>query len=131
MEDSILAQAKHDAVLIGEHFSAWRRLNGLKLVDLAERSGVSVNTIHDLENGKGGTGLIAVLAIARVLGVDNLRPDDPDEPPHYKSERMLLLETLELEIGERDSKIRDLEIETLEASIKAHNAFLGESDDKD
>ena len=92
MEDSILAQAKHDAVLIGEHFSAWRRLNGLKLVDLAERSGVSVNTIRDLENGKGGTGLIAVLAIARVLGVDNLRPDDPDEPPHYKSERMLLLE---------------------------------------
>jgi transcriptional regulator with XRE-family HTH domain len=78
VEDSIPASAKHDSALIGEHFSAWRRPNGLKLVDLAERSGVSVNTLRDLENGKGRTGLIAVLAIARVLGVDNLRPEALD-----------------------------------------------------
>jgi hypothetical protein len=60
-----------------------------------------------------------------------LDPDDPDEPPYYKSARMLLLETLELDIGERDSEIRDLEIEALEASIKAHNAYLGEPGDEE
>ena len=60
-----------------------------------------------------------------------LESDDPDEPPYYKSARMLLLETLELEIGERDSEIRNLEIEALEASIRAHEAYLGEPDDED
>lgn len=73
-----MSQARQDAVLIGEHFSAWRRLKGMKLVDLAKRSGVSVNTIRDLENGKGGTGLVAVLTIARVLGVDALMPEALD-----------------------------------------------------
>lgn len=64
--------------MIGEHFSVWRRLRGLKLAEVAAQSGISVNTIRGLEGGKGGTGLIAVLAIARVLGIENLRPEALD-----------------------------------------------------
>ena len=56
VENSIPARGKHDAVVIGGHFSAWRRLNGLKLVDLAERSGVSVKTIRDLRMAAEGQG---------------------------------------------------------------------------
>lgn len=57
---------------MGEHFSDWRKLTGLKVTEVAERAGVSANTIRDLEAGKGGTSLITVLAVARILGVDQL-----------------------------------------------------------
>ncbi len=57
---------------VGEYFSDWRKLHGLKVAEVAERAGVSVNTVRDLEVGKGGTSLITVLTVARILGVDNL-----------------------------------------------------------
>lgn len=72
MKGPIAAAAKHDAVLIGEHFSAWRRLRGLKLIEVSKLSGFSMNTLRDLESGKGGTGLMAV------LGIENLRPEALD-----------------------------------------------------
>lgn len=70
MKRYVPARTQRAAVRVGEHFSDWRKLNGLKMSEVAERAGVSVNTIRDLEAGKGGTSLITVLTVARVLGVD-------------------------------------------------------------
>lgn len=72
MKRYVPAKTQRAAVRVGEHFSDWRKLNGLKVTEVAERAGVSVNTIRDLEAGKGGTSLITVLTVARILGVDQL-----------------------------------------------------------
>lgn len=72
MKRYVPAKTQRAAVRVGEHFSDWRKLNGLKVAEVAERAGVSVNTIRDLEAGKGGTSLITVLTVARILGVDHL-----------------------------------------------------------
>ena len=72
MKRYIPAKTQRAARQLGDHFSDWRKLNGLKIAEVAERAGVSVNTIRDLEAGKGGTSLLTVLSVARVLGVDSL-----------------------------------------------------------
>lgn len=72
MKPYIPAKTQRAAKQIGVHFSDWRKLNGLKISEVAERAGVSVNTIRDLESGKGGTSLMTVLSVARILGVENL-----------------------------------------------------------
>ncbi len=72
MQKHIPAKTRREAIQIGEHFSDWRKLTGLKLSEVAERAGVSINTVRDLESGKGSTSLINVLQVARVLSVDHL-----------------------------------------------------------
>lgn len=42
-------------------------------------------------------------------------PDDPDQQPYCKSERMLLLEACDEALRDREGDIRDLEIEAFEA----------------
>jgi len=66
---------------MGEHFSTWRKLQGLTEAQLADRAGVSRGTIRRLEGASGGVSLENVLRIARALGVlDELtRSVDPFE----------------------------------------------------
>jgi transcriptional regulator with XRE-family HTH domain len=47
----------------------WRKLRGLTQVQLADRAGVSPNTLRRLERGDGGITLENVLRILRALGV--------------------------------------------------------------
>lgn len=53
---------------VGEHLSAWRRLNQLTVAEVADRAGVGESTVLRLERGQGAT-LENVLRVARALGV--------------------------------------------------------------
>ncbi len=47
----------------------WRKLRGLTQAQLADRAGVSPNTVRRLEHADGGIALENVLRILRALGV--------------------------------------------------------------
>jgi len=66
---------------IVENIVVWRKLRGLTQVQLADRAGISVNTLRRLEDGDGGVAFEKILRVLRVLGVlDNLaRALDPYE----------------------------------------------------
>ena len=66
---------------IVEDIVVWRKLRGLTQVQLADRAGISVNTLRRLEGGDGGVTFENVLRILRSLGtLDNLaRALDPYE----------------------------------------------------
>lgn len=53
----------------GEHVATWRRLQRLTSQQLAERAGVSRDTISRLENGDPSVGFEVVLRVARALGL--------------------------------------------------------------
>lgn len=61
--------------------ATWRKLRGLTQAQLADRAGVSRDTIVRLERGDGGVGIETLLRVLRALGVlDNLvRALDPYE----------------------------------------------------
>lgn len=54
---------------IGNHLSTWRRIEGITARELAERAGVSVDTVSRLEHGDPSIGLGKVLAVSRVVGI--------------------------------------------------------------
>ena len=60
---------KRSAATIGEHLSTWRRIEGIPARELAERAGVSVDTISRLEHGDPSVGLGKVLAVSRIIGI--------------------------------------------------------------
>ena len=53
---------------VGTHLAVWRKLRRLTAAQVADRAGVSVNTVLRLEGGSGAT-LENVLRISRALGV--------------------------------------------------------------
>jgi len=54
---------------MADHVVVWRKLRGLTQVQLADRAGLSPNTLRRLEDGDGGISLENVLRILRALGV--------------------------------------------------------------
>ena len=54
---------------VAEDLVAWRKLRGLTQAQLADRAGVSVNTLRRLEDGGGGVTFENVFRILRGLGV--------------------------------------------------------------
>lgn len=54
---------------LGGHAIAWRKLNGLTAALVAERAGVSRETLRAVETGKGTVSSENLLRILRVLGV--------------------------------------------------------------
>jgi transcriptional regulator with XRE-family HTH domain len=54
---------------IGEQLVAWRKLQGLTTVQVADRAGISRNTLRRIETGDAGVSLQAFLSVARALGV--------------------------------------------------------------
>ncbi|GAA2909023.1 transcriptional regulator [Actinoplanes cyaneus] len=57
------------AASIGEQFVVWRKLHGLTAVQVAERAGISRNTLRRVETGDPGVSMLAFLSVARALGV--------------------------------------------------------------
>lgn len=53
---------------IGEHLTAWRKLQSLTAEQVADRAGVSRETLRKLERGEVTVGLSVMLDVARVLG---------------------------------------------------------------
>jgi transcriptional regulator with XRE-family HTH domain len=54
---------------VAEDVVVWRKLRGLTQAQLADRGGVSLNTVRRLEDADGGISLENVLRILRGLGV--------------------------------------------------------------
>lgn len=73
-------QAAHD---IGEHLRAWRKLLGLTVQQVAERAGVSRQTVARLERGDLSVGLDVLLDVSRAVGTLDaiVKATDPYETP--------------------------------------------------
>jgi transcriptional regulator with XRE-family HTH domain len=54
---------------LAEDLVTWRKLRGLTQAQLADRAGVSRDTLTRLESGTGGVGLETVLRVLRALGL--------------------------------------------------------------
>lgn len=55
--------------LVGEDVSTWRKLRGLTQAQLADRAGVSRDTLTRLEGGDGGVSVENMIKVLRGLGV--------------------------------------------------------------
>jgi transcriptional regulator with XRE-family HTH domain len=66
---------------LGEDISSWRKLRGLTQAQLADRAGISRDTLARLERGDGGVSTENLLRVLRGLGVLGLlnRALDPYE----------------------------------------------------
>jgi transcriptional regulator with XRE-family HTH domain len=66
---------------VAEDLSTWRKLRGLTQAQLADRAGVSRDTLSRLEHGDGGVSTEKLLRVLRALGIlDGLaRALDPYE----------------------------------------------------
>lgn len=65
---------------IADDIATWRKLRGLTQAQLADRSGVSRDTVSRLEGGDGGVGLENLLRVLRALGILDSLPKALD--PH-------------------------------------------------
>lgn len=78
---------------IASDLVAWRKLSGLTQAQLADRAGISVNTLRRLEDAEGGITLENLLRVLRALGVlENVaRAFDPYETDvgRLRSEELL------------------------------------------
>lgn len=68
---------------IGEYLTAWRKLQSLTAQQVADRAGISRETLRNLEKGQTTVGLDVFLNVARVLGtldrvVEALDPYETD-----------------------------------------------------
>ncbi len=68
---------------IGTQLAAWRRMENLTAVQVAERANISRDTLRRLEHGDPGVSLETVLGVVRALGaldrlVDALDPYQTD-----------------------------------------------------
>ncbi len=58
---------------LGGHLRSWRKLQGLTIEQVAQRSGTTRNTVSRLERGELTVGLDVFLNVARALGqIDRL-----------------------------------------------------------
>jgi transcriptional regulator with XRE-family HTH domain len=53
----------------GDHIATWRKLRGLTQTQVADRAGVSTNTVRRLEGAEGGVSLENTLRVLRALGI--------------------------------------------------------------
>ena len=78
--------------LLGERFRDYRIRYNLTQKDVAEQSGITVNTIHKFETGNAGnislrTFLLLMKTIRRLDGIDDILPDVPLSPYLIKEEK--------------------------------------------
>jgi|ERR1700677_3005185 transcriptional regulator with XRE-family HTH domain len=67
--------------LLGEHVSNWRKLNQLTAAQVAERAGISRDTLRAIEQGKGTVSTENLLRVLRTIGIMDtvVRAADPYE----------------------------------------------------
>ena len=68
--------------ILGQRFKDYRLRSEMTQKDVAGQSGITVNTIHRFENGKGtnmslGTFLLLMKAIGCIDGLDEMMPELP------------------------------------------------------
>jgi transcriptional regulator with XRE-family HTH domain len=80
-----------------------RTMRGMNQVDLSEASGVSQNTISEIETGRRKARPATLGKLARALGVDIA--DFFDEPTYQKKARALSLRDTELETALPDDEV--------------------------
>lgn len=78
--------------LLGERFRDYRIRYGMTQKDVAEISGITVNTIHKFENGVAGnvslrTFLLLMKTIRRLESIDDILPDAPLSPYLLREEK--------------------------------------------
>jgi transcriptional regulator with XRE-family HTH domain len=62
-------RVQRSARLLGEHLTVARKLQQITAAQVAERAGISVTTLRNLERGEGTSSLETFLRVARVLGM--------------------------------------------------------------
>lgn len=77
------AKTRLSAQRIGAHVTTWRKLQSLTAQQVADRAGISRDTLRSLERGETTVGLDVFLNVARVLGtldrvVEALDPYETD-----------------------------------------------------
>jgi transcriptional regulator with XRE-family HTH domain len=55
--------------VLGTHISNWRKLQRLTMAQLAERAGISRDTLRSIEQGKGTASTENLLRVLRVVGI--------------------------------------------------------------
>lgn len=67
--------------VLGEHVSAWRKLNRLTAAQVAERANISRDTLRAIEQGRGTVSTENLLRVLRILGVmdEVVKAADPYE----------------------------------------------------
>jgi transcriptional regulator with XRE-family HTH domain len=65
----ISARTAKAAGTLGEYLATFRKLQGLTAAQVADRAGVTRNTLRRLEHGETSVGLDVFLEVSRVLGV--------------------------------------------------------------
>lgn len=55
--------------LLGEHVSTWRKLNRLTAAQVAERAGISRDTLRAIEQGRGTASMENLLRVLRTVGI--------------------------------------------------------------
>lgn len=78
MKRLVASSVRLSARRIGENLSAWRRLLGLTAEEMADKAGVSRNTISRLENGDPSVSMATFLGVLRVCSVLDLVEDATD-----------------------------------------------------
>lgn len=63
------AKVSAAAISMGEQLAAWRKLQSLTAVQVAERAGIGRSTLTKIESGDAGVSFAAVLKVARALGI--------------------------------------------------------------
>lgn len=77
------AKTRISAQRIGEYLTVWRKLQSLTAEQVADRAGISRDTVRRLEKGEVTVGIDAFLNVTRVLGaldrvVEALDPYETD-----------------------------------------------------
>ncbi|TWD73340.1 Xre family transcriptional regulator [Kribbella amoyensis] len=62
------ARTRLSAQRIGAHLTTWRKLQSLTAEQVADRAGISRDTLRRLEKGETTVGIAVFLNVARVLG---------------------------------------------------------------
>lgn len=63
------ARTRLGAARIGSHLATWRKLQSLTAEQVADRAGVTRDTLRRLERGEPTVGLDVFLNVSRVLGI--------------------------------------------------------------
>lgn len=91
---------------IADNVVVWRKLRGLTQAQVADRAGVSPNTLRRLEGGEGGITLENALRIFRALGVLEGVPQALD-PYETDVGRLRSEEQLPQRVRPKDLTVRD------------------------
>jgi transcriptional regulator with XRE-family HTH domain len=63
------SKARRTAQTLGEYLTTFRRLQGLTAAQVADRAGITRNTLRKIEQGDATVGLDVFLEVCRVLGI--------------------------------------------------------------